>query len=46
MDYDARLIELYKKRHYDVWNKRLHRGLLAASGICCAVGIAVKAATG
>jgi len=42
----ARLIELYKKRHYDMWCRYFRRGLLAASAICCAVGIVMTAVTG
>jgi len=46
MESGARLIELYKKRHYDNLSRYFRRGLLAASGICCAVGIVVTAVTG
>ncbi len=46
MDNGARLIELYKQRHYDTMRAVLRKSLLAASVICCAVGIAVTAATG
>jgi len=46
MDQDTRLIELYKKRHYDALGAIIRRGMLVASGVCCAAGIAVTAATG
>jgi diguanylate cyclase (GGDEF)-like protein len=46
MDHDTRLIELYKKRHYDALSAVFRKGLLLASGVCCAAGIAVTAATG
>ncbi|MGI5918448.1 MAG: GGDEF domain-containing protein [Christensenellales bacterium] len=46
MEPGARLIELYKKRHYDMLSRYFRRGLLAAGGICCAVGIVITAVTG
>lgn len=45
MDNGARLIELYKQRHYDTMRAVIRKSLLAASVICCAAGIAVTAAT-
>lgn len=45
MDNGTRLIELYKQRHYDTLRTFLRKGLLVASTVCCAVGIAVTAAT-
>jgi len=46
MDHDTRLIELYKQHQYDALRVIMRKGLLVASAICCAVGIAVTAATG
>ena len=46
MDHDTRLIDLYKKRHYDALGVIFRKGMLVASGVCCAAGIAVTAATG
>ena len=46
MDNGARLIELYKQRHYDTMRAVIRKSLLAASVICCAAGIAVTSATG
>ena len=40
------LIELYKKRHEDSMRAIIRKSLLLASVICCALGIAVTAATG
>ncbi len=45
MENGARLIELYKQRHYDKMRAVIRKSLLAASVVCCAVGIAVTAAT-
>ena len=45
MNNGARLIELYKQRHYDTMRAVIRKCLLIASVICCAVGIAVTAAT-
>ncbi len=46
MDGEARLIELYKKRHYDTMRTVLRKSLLIASVVCCAAGIAVTAVAG
>lgn len=45
MENGTRLIELYKQRHYDTMRAVFRKSLLIASVICCAVGIAVTAAT-